>query len=278
MIQPMSGLLRIAEAGGYAVGAFNFYNYEILRATLDVAEEEGLPVIAAFGDRYLENMDPEEASALFRARAQKLAVPAALHLDHCSNVATIRRAIEAGFTSVMYDGSSKPFEENLANTIEVVKLAHAAGVSVEAELGTLRAGVRSEEAGKAEAYTDPAEAERFARESGADALAVSIGTVHGLYKGTPKIDLGVLAAIKARVNIPLVLHGGSGTPPETIRACIAGGVRKINVNTEISVRVIEGSAGLIAAEKSLLYSKLSKQQQLWAAEVVRKYMRLFAGR
>ena len=233
----MGPLLAAAQSGQYAVGSFNVYSYETIRGVLEAGAAARRPVIVAFGERYLENMDFATVVGICRSVAANLDVDYAIHLDHCKSLDNVYRAIHAGFTSVMYDGSALPFEENLANTAAVVKVAHALGVSVEAELGSLASGADSQERedNDEQVYTDPAEAADFVGRTGCDALAVSIGTVHGAYKGKPNIRLDILAGIREVVDAPLVLHGGSGTPEDVVAACIAGGITKINVNTEISM-------------------------------------------
>jgi fructose-bisphosphate aldolase class II len=170
-------------------------------------------------------------------------VPVVLHLDHTQDPVLVRRAIDTGFSSVMIDASMHPLEENIAITREVVAYAHERGVSVEAELGRL-AGAGGLESGQDEAlYTDPDEAARFVEETGVDALAVSVGTIHGVYQvHVPTIDLERLAAIRSRTAIPLVLHGGSGVPAELLRQAIllpGGGVSKVNIATELELALLE---------------------------------------
>ena len=187
------------------------------------------------------------------------------------------QAIRAGFTSVMFDGSSLPFAQNVAATRDVVRIAHAAGVSVEAELGAIALGDRSNEEAAEQIYTDPAQARELVETSGVDALAVSIGTVHGLYKGEPKIDVGTLKAIRRLVSVPLVLHGGSGTPEDVLRECIQNGICKINVNTEISTLVVDRFRAMLASGKDFHYSKLSLEAVGLVTQVARKYIGIFKG-
>jgi ketose-bisphosphate aldolase len=168
-----------------AVGAFNCYNYETIKGTIEAAKELEKPVIIAFGENYFPNMDLEEVVALVTQMSKKSGLQLALHLDHCKSVKHIEAAIEAGFTSVMFDGSDLSLAENINRTKAIVSKAHSANVSVEAELGGLALGTHSNEEGAAEIYTQPEEAQRFALETGVDALAVSIGTVHGMYNGKP---------------------------------------------------------------------------------------------
>jgi fructose-bisphosphate aldolase class II len=244
---------------------------------MDRAAKRRAPVIVAFGAAYAQNMDLEEVAALVSHRASKTELPVVLHLDHCKDPAFIERAIKAGFTSVMYDGSHLGFDENLAATADAVRMAHGAKVSLEAELGSLAQGLHSNEGelGDREQYTDPEAARRFVEKTKVDALAVSIGTVHGMYKGEPKIRLDILAAIRARVDLPLVLHGGSGTPADILRKCIALGICKINVNTELSQRAVRNMAELIKSDGNVHFSKLSLGAIHAVEEAVDEYLDLF---
>lgn len=274
-------MLGEAYEKGYAVGSFNVYNYETMRGVCDAALESGTnSVIVAFGAKYLENMSLGEAAALARALSEERSLKLCLHLDHCKSLETIYAALRAGFGSVMYDGSELPFEQNAANTARVCEAAHACGVSVEAELGSLAAGEQSHEGEKTdrEIYTDPAAAAEFIEKTGVDALAVSVGTVHGLYKGEPNIRLDILEDINGRCKTPLVLHGGSGIPEETIRECIKRGIAKINVNTEISVYAVSRLKDDFAAEKPPHLSVLSIRQREYVKETVKKYISFFGAR
>lgn len=278
MLTNLSDILQQAYNNKYAVGSFNAYNYETFSGIIGAGAEMNTPIIVAFGAKYLENMSLETASAIVKSLAQDIAIPVCLHLDHCSNPDIVFRAIKAGFGSVMYDGSALPFEENLENTRLVCKVAHASGVSVEAELGSLASGDKSHEGSVSdvEAYTDPAAAKLFADETNVDTLAVSIGTVHGLYKGKPNIRIDILKSINEKLSIPLVLHGGSGTPEEDIKACIQNGIAKINVNTEISNYTIEKSAELLSSKQPHL-SVLSLKQVDYVKEIVKKYIAFFGS-
>ena len=275
MIVNFTELLGEARRGHYAVGSFNVYNYETIRGVVEAARELDYGTIIAFGEAYLPNMEMDEVSALVRSMAGRAKVPLVLHLDHCKSFDNIVRAIRAGFTSVMFDGSSLPFEENISKTAQVVAMAHAVGVSVEAELGALAGGEFSNEEAGEEIYTNPAQAAEFVAKTGIDALAVSIGTVHGMYKGTPRIDVGVLKKIAACVGIPLVLHGGSGTPEEVVRECIRNGIAKINVNTEISYFTVEQVRALLQSGKSPHLSQVALKEVGWVKQVVTKYATMF---
>lgn len=275
MIASFSEMLTTARRRHYAVGSFNVYNYETIRGVVASGRETDAPVIVAFGAGYLPNMEVAEVAGLVRTMGSASPTPVALHLDHCKSFEVIEQAVACGFSSVMYDGSALPFEENMKNTARVVALAHAAGVGVEAELGALARGEHSNEEDASEIYTSPAEAKIFVAETKVDALAVSIGTVHGMYKGEPKVDVGVLKKIAAVVDVPLVLHGGSGTPEPIIRACIAEGIAKINVNTEISVNAVEKIRALLAGGGSWHLSEISRAEVGFVKEIVKKYIALF---
>lgn len=272
----LSGILSEAYNNKYAIGSFNAYTFETFKGIIDAGIETKTPIIVAFGAKYLENMSLDSASAIVKSLAQDISIPVCLHLDHCSNMDTIFSAIKAGFGSVMYDGSSLPFEKNLQNTKLVCEVAHACGVSVEAELGSLAAGEQSHEGSETdvEVFTDPGAAKQFVYETKVDALAVSIGTVHGLYKGKPNIRIDILKKINEQLSIPLVLHGGSGIPKEDILNCIANGISKINVNTEISTFTVEESTKLLSQKQPHL-SVLALNQMGYVKEIVKKYISFF---
>ena len=269
-------MLDDALKGHYAVGSFNVYSYETVKGAIEAAEGLNRPVILAFGAKYLENMSLDTFVAIVRSLAEKSPVPVCMHLDHCPDMNVVFQAIKAGFGSVMYDGSALPFTQNAKNTRAVCDVAHACGVSVEAELGSLAAGEKSHEGSTddKQVYTDPESAREFADITGVDALAVSIGTVHGLYKGEPNIRVDILKKINAACGIPLVLHGGSGTPEATIKECLQNGITKINVNTEISVYAVEKTTELLKAKQPHL-SSVCLNQVKYVKEVVKKYMLFF---
>ena len=278
MLKNFNEMLLKARKESYAVGSFNVYNYETMKGVVLAAAELKQPVIVAFGAKYLDNMSLRDAVSMARTLGKEHGAELCLHLDHCSDTAVVFRAIQAGFSSVMYDGSGLPYEQNLQNTAQVCGVAHACGVSVEAELGSLAATETSHEGSAAdrEAYTSPEAAADFAQKSGCDALAVSVGTVHGLYKSEPNIRIDLLKEIRKRVDKPLVLHGGSGIPEKTIKECIVNGICKINVNTEISVYAAEKTKELLGAKLPHLAVIAEKQQQ-YVKEVVLKYMKFFGA-
>lgn len=277
MLYNFNDMLLAAQKGGYAVGAFNVYNYETMKGAALAARRLSQPVILAFGAKYLSNMSLNDAHAMAASLTKEHGITACLHLDHCADKAVVFKAIRAGFSSVMYDGSALPFEENLQNTAMVCDIAHSCGVSVEAELGSLAATETSHEGSldDKEVYTSPAAAKTFVEQSGCDALAVSVGTVHGLYKGVPNIRVDILQKINAALNIPLVLHGGSGIPEDIIRSCIANGIAKINVNTEISTYVMAKTKELLLTEKLPHLATLAEAQTGFVSDIVEKYMHFF---
>lgn len=276
MLVNLKELLEEAKLYKYAVGAFSCYNYETIKGAMEAAQELQKPIIIAFGENYIPNMDLEEVVSLVTEMNKKSNIKVAIHLDHCKSMEHIKKAINAGFTSVMYDGSNLSFEENIRFTKEVVQLAHPRNVSVEAELGSLALGAYSNEEGAKEIYTEPEEAKKFVEETKVDALAVSIGTVHGMYQGEPNINIDILEEINKLVNTPLVLHGGSGTPGDIIKKCIDRGITKINVNTEISVYVMNKIKKSLIEEKNLHFSVLSMESKEAVKEIIKKYINLFS--
>ena len=276
MLTNLKSILDVAYANKYAVGSFNGYNSETFRGIIQAGKETNTPIILAFGAKYLKNLSLEAASALTKSLAEGLDIPVCLHLDHCADMDVVFKAIKAGFGSVMYDGSMLPYEQNLENTKKVCDVAHACGVSVEAELGSIAAGERSHEgsADDKEVYTDPKLAKEFVEYTKVDALAVSVGTVHGLYKGKPNIRFDILEEINKEVGIPLVMHGGSGIPEEDILKSIANGISKINVNTEIATYAVEQTAKYLQ-EKQPHFSVLSLKQEEFVKDIVKKYIAFF---
>jgi len=229
---PMTELLAKAEAGKYAVGAFNANNMEIVQAIAMAAEQEKAPVIMQASQGAIKYAGLDYIIGMVRIAAESARVPIALHLDHGTSFEQVVKCIRGGFSSVMFDGSQLPLEENIRVTKKVVEIARPINVSVEAELGKI-GGTEDDISVKESLFTDPNEAEVFVRETGVDALAVAIGTAHGQYKGEPKLDFERLKKIRELVNIPIVLHGSSGVPDEAITKAISLGVRKVNIDTNI---------------------------------------------
>lgn len=231
---PMSRLLEQARKGGYAIGAFNTNNLEIVQGIVEAAEEMESPVILQASQGAIKYAGLDYIVAMVKAASERVKVPVALHLDHGTSFEQAVQCIRAGFSSVMFDGSKYLFEENIAKTLEVVKVAKPIGVSVEAELGKIGGTEDDITVTDREAsMTDPDEAKEFVDRTGVDALAVAIGTAHGPYKGEPKLDFERLQKIRDKVDIPLVLHGASGVPEEAIKKAISIGICKINIDTDL---------------------------------------------
>lgn len=236
MLVNTKDLLDAAWRGGYAIPSPDYVDSNSARAFVQVADELGAPLILSFAEVHLDHLDLEEAAALGLHYARRAQAPVALHLDHGVHFGIIEQAIRLGFTSVMVDASSEPLEENIRRTKEVVALAHAHGVTVEAEIGH----VGTEEEGNPHAlsenaYTEVAAAKRLVDETGVDSLAVSVGTKHGAYKGEPHLNFERLAELNEALRMPLVLHGGSGSGDENLARCAQGGVAKVNLYTDFIV-------------------------------------------
>mgnify|MGYP000468802987 CR=1 FL=1 len=279
MLVDAASLLRQAARGGWAVGAFNCNNMEILQAIIRAAEAENAPVIvqASQGAIKYAGLEYIAAMALYAARAAR--VPVAVHLDHGTSFEQVVRCLRAGFTSVMIDGSHLPLGDNIALTRRVVEVARPVGVSVEAELGRIGGAEDDISVEEREAFfTDPDEAAYFVRETQVDSLAVAIGTVHGRYKGTPRLDFERLRRIRALVDIPLVLHGSSGVPDDAIREAIVCGISKVNIDTDIRQAFVETLRRALAeAPDEIDPRKVLGPARDAATAVIRGKIRLFGS-
>jgi ketose-bisphosphate aldolase len=226
-------LLDRAKKGAYAVAAFNTNNLEYTQAILWAAAELHAPVIVEAAKSEVDYMDGHVFVSMVSAMAAKLSIPVGIHLDHGPSYEEAIRCLAYGFTSVMYDGSALPLEENIANTRRVVEAAHACGVSVEGEVGVIGQAADSPEGKKNDliGIANPDGCERFVKETGVDCFAAAIGNAHGLYKRKPALRFDILEEIEKRTGIPLVLHGGTGIPEEDLRKAITMGVSKINFST-----------------------------------------------
>lgn len=270
-------ILRGAEQGHYAVGAFNVNNMEIVQAIMETAQEEKSPVILQASQGALRYAGIQYIVAMVRVAAAEFSLPAALHLDHGTSFDQTMLCIRHGFTSVMFDGSKLPLAENIKATQEVGRVAGAVGVSLEAELGKIGGTEDDVSVDEKDALmTDPEEAEQFVRETSVHALAVAIGTAHGPYKGDPKLDFERLREIRKRVQIPIVLHGASGIQADSIHQAIELGVRKINIDTDIRQAFTRGVERVIR-EKPEEYDprKIIGPAKEEIKEVIRTKMRLF---
>jgi fructose-bisphosphate aldolase class II len=237
MLTTGKAILDVANEHSFAVPAFNISDWAMFRGIVEISEETNAPLLVAVHPDEVRHIGREMITGIIE-RSHRSSVPIAIHWDHGATYEQILEAIRFGFTSVMIDGSLKPFEENVAISRKVTESAHALGVSVEAELGTIGANDSYAEAGSAEIiYTDPDDAVTFVEQTGVDSLAVAIGTFHGLYPAhlKPELKLDLLKEIKSRVQIPLVLHGGSGNPDDEIREAARIGINKINISTDIKI-------------------------------------------
>jgi fructose-bisphosphate aldolase class II len=230
-------ILDVANENSFAVPAFNISDWAMFRGIVEISEEKDAPLIVGIHPDEVRHIGREMITGIIE-RSHNSSVPIAIHWDHGGTYEQILQAVQFGFTSVMIDGSLKPFAENVAISKKVTDSAHALGLSVEAELGTIGANDSYAEAGAATIiYTDPDDAVTFVEQTGVDSLAVAIGTYHGFYPADkkPELKLDLLKEIKSRVQIPLVLHGGSNNPDDEIREAARIGINKINISTDIKV-------------------------------------------
>ena len=225
-------MLQDAQKRGYAVGAFNCENMEMVKAIIAAAENLRAPVMLQTTPSTIRYGTLDTFAAIVKAEAKRAGVPVCLHLDHGSSFDLAVQAMQAGYSSVMIDGSKLPFEENIAETKRVADVAGAAGIPVEAELGKV-GGKEDDLVAEADTNTDPQEAKEFVERTGITSLAVAIGTAHGFYVGTPVLDKERLSEIRRVVDIPLVLHGASGLLDEDVRDCVSRGICKVNFATEL---------------------------------------------
>ncbi|WP_221567323.1 class II fructose-1,6-bisphosphate aldolase [Alkalihalobacillus sp. TS-13] len=252
----MKEMLEKAKAEGYAVGQYNLNNLEFTQAILQAAEEEKSPLICGVSEgaaRYMGGFKTVVNLVESLMEEYNVNVPVAIHLDHGSSFEKCVEAIHAGFTSVMIDGSHHPLEENIALTKKVVEVAHAVGVSVEAELGRIGGQEDDLIVDDAEAaYAIPAECDQLIRETGVDCFAPALGSVHGPYKGEPNLGFDRMKEISELTGVPLVLHGGTGIPTADVKKAISFGHSKINVNTESQLSASKAVREVLA-EKPELY-------------------------
>jgi len=232
MLVNLKEILKIADERNIAIGSFNTPNLESLQAVISAAEELNQPVIIMHAQIHEEMglCAMDEIAPIMVMFAKKAKVPVCVHLDHGTDTDYVARGIELGFTSVMYDGSNLPTDENIKNTLYTVKLASGKNVSVEAEIGSMGAR-EGGGAGDESIYTDPQAAKMFVEKTGIDALACAFGTAHGFYATAPKLDFERLSQIKSLINVPIVMHGGSGVSTEDYKEVIKRGVRKVNYYT-----------------------------------------------
>ncbi|MDQ0507846.1 Fructose-bisphosphate aldolase [Aedoeadaptatus ivorii] len=272
-------ILQHADENGYAVGAFNVNNMEIIQAIAAAADELRAPIILQASQGAIKYAGIEYITALVKTTAEKIDVPITLHLDHGTDFNEIIQCIRNGFTSVMIDASKYDLEENIRRTKEIVRIAHSVGVSVEAELGKIGGTEDQVVVSDAEvAYTDPEEARIFVEETGVDSLAVAVGTAHGVYKGEPKVDFDRIREIDSVVSVPLVLHGSSGVPYSTLEKAISLGIRKVNIDTDIRASFARAVGDFIRENPDEIDPrKILKPARSAMSETVKEKIRVFGS-
>ena len=279
MLLNLKDILEYAKSNQSAIGSFNVYNVESIQAVVQAALAAKQPVIISFGEAYTSHAPIEVIAEIVKIYCIKSDMPFCLHLDHSKELATIMKAIRAGFTSIMYDGSALPLNENIERSRKVVELAHLVGVSVEGELGYMNNedGTSPDGLCLAEGYTTVVAAKEYTEQSGVDALAIAIGNAHGIYKGIPTLDFLRLEEIKRNIKVPIVLHGSSGIPATSLRKAIALGVRKININTEVSTKGIQTARSFLAdhLDKNTRFETLAKAAEGAMSQTVADYINLF---
>ena len=278
MLVTLNEILALAGEQNSAVGAFNTPNLECVTAVLNAAEALNVPVILSHAELH-ESVAPLAVIGPVMVQAAKLAkVPVCVHLDHCETLSYLEQALKMGFTGVMYDGSTLPYEENVANTKAAVAMAREYGANVEAEIGQLasREGGTGENAG-GPVYTDPALATKFCAETGIDALAPSFGTAHGVYKSKPVLDLERVKTISDMTGLPLVMHGGSGVSEDEYRRAIKNGIRKINYYSYMAKAGVSAVQAMLGAQSVTFFHDLAlAAQNAMEADALRA-MKVFAG-
>ncbi len=248
MLCNLNDVLKKAQVEHYAVGLFNTTDTDMLQAAISAAEEKRSPIIIGTAEVLLPSGELQLIAPSIIHQAKRASVPVVVHYDHGLTFDRCMEALKLGFTSVMFDGSAGDPEQNIADTREIVRIAHSFGASVEGEIGHVGQAATCDNA-TSDMYTTPDEAEAFVRDTGVDALAIAIGTAHGAYKQKPCLDLERLRAIRERIDTPLVLHGGSGLSDDDFRNTIRDGIAKINIFTDLCV------AGVRAMEKGVAEGK-----------------------
>lgn len=248
-------MLLDAQKGNYAVGAFNVENMEMVMAVMEAAEELKSPVIMQTTPSTVKYAGLDFFLANVKAAAERASVPVAMHLDHGSSFELAMQAYRTGYTSIMIDGSHGSFEENIAVSKAVADACTPSGIPVEAELGKVGGKEDDLDGGDDNPYTDPDQAVEFVKRTGITSLAVAIGTAHGVYKGEPKLDLDRLSEIREVVDIPLVLHGTSGVPDETVTECVNRGICKVNYATDLRIAFTKGVSEVFSENPDVIDPK-----------------------
>jgi len=285
-IVSMSEILTDAKSGKYAVGCFNSIDLAMTRGIIRAAEDESTPVILCHAEVHFKYASLDSIMPILLEEASKAEVPVALLLDHGKDFNAIVRAISLGMNCIMFDGSDLDFEDNVTLTKEIVKFAHALDATVEGEIGRVVRPVDGGADGYDDAslvddtslYTDPDEAVEFVKKTGVDALACAFGTVHGVYRKEPKLDIPRLKQISEKTGVPIVMHGGSGLTKEDFSNAIANGVTKINYYTNLALYVGNEIKRQVAEADEPFYHNITVWAQQAVYEDVRKTIRLFIGR
>ena len=268
MLVNLNDVLRPAQQGHYAVGLFNTTDTDMLQAAIEAAEEMRAPIIIGTAEVLLPYGELQLIAPSVIAAAKRARVPVVVHYDHGLTFDRCMEALRLGFSSVMYDASAKPYAQNIQETREIVRIAHAFGATVEGEIGH----VGSDPAGE-DRYTTLQEATDYLRDTGVDALAIAIGTAHGAYKTAPKLSFDRLAQIWAAVDAPLVLHGGSGLSNDDFRRAVQGGIAKVNIFTDLCLAGMAAQKQAVAENRDYLSARNLKKDAI--REAVMKKMALF---
>lgn len=274
MFVPFKEILKDAYSNKYAVGAFNCLSLENAMGAIQAAEELRSPIIIQLAEVQFPYSPMEKMAPVFIESAEKASVPVCVHLDHGQSLETCVRAMKLGFQSIMYDGANLSLEENIRNTKEIVRIARALNVDIEAELGKV-GNANSEQDNVSDIFTDVDESAYFIKETAVDALAIAIGNLHGKYVATPQLNIERLQEINNRNRLPLVLHGGSGTSFEDFKSCIHNGICKINVATAIQIAVTNKLEKYFKTVSNPNYIDMKYQMVEASKEAVIEHMLLF---
>ncbi len=267
-------MLLDAQKGGYAIGAFNVENMEMAQAIIEAAEELKSPVILQTTPSTVRYAGLELYLANVRTLAEQAGVPVALHLDHGDSFELCAKALRAGYTSIMIDGSRLPLEDNIALTEQVVKMSAPMGVPVEGEIGQV-GGKEDDLACENAGYTIPEEAVRFERETGLSSMAVGVGTAHGVYAATPVLNTELIRKLRKLLTVPMVLHGASGLSDDAIRDCVQGGISKVNFATELRIAYSDGIKAVLREKQETFDPKIyGREGRMRVKEIVRNRMRV----
>ena len=283
MLVNMKEMLEYASKKNIAVGGFNCATLESARAAIEAAEELNLPFILQHAGAHADVMPYEIAGHIMVDLAKRAKVPVCVHLDHGGDYNIVAKCIQLGFTSVMYDASGKPFEQNMEETKKVCDIAHSLGITVEAELGNmphnLKGEMKMDEYKPEDFYTDPSMAKEFVETTGVDALAISFGTVHGIYKTKPKLSFDIIKKVRESTgNLPLVMHGGSGLSDDDYKLAIKNGIRKINYYTYEALAGGKGVYELVKQKpEGLLFHDIADYAKNAMKKDLIRVMKLFAN-